>query len=117
MLILVEIFENSYLIQIFENLDVGKNFRKISTLLKIGGKSRFGHNFQKWRFWSKFWEMPILVKIFGNLDFGINLRKISILSKILKFSILDKIVGNSILVNIFIESQFGAKFWKTSILI
>ena len=77
------------MVGIFENLDFGRNFRKISILLE---NLDFGPNFRKSRFRSK------LFKIF---DIGRTFRKISILVEL--FENLD-------LVQIFEKFRFWLKF-------
>ena len=110
------------MVQIFENLDFGKIFRKIWILVKFP-------------FWSKFWEISISVK---NFDCGQNFRKISSLVKISNkfdffenfetfrfWSLFSKIFGfsqifeknYSILVKIFEKFYFSQIFAEISILL
>ena len=53
--------ENFDLVNIFGNLDLGQNLKKILALVKMLEKCQFG---------SKFANISILVEIFENLDFS-----------------------------------------------
>ena len=68
------------LVEIFENVDVGRKFRKISVLDEISEKSRLCSKFSKnlefgWNFWENldfgrnFPQFLILVKYFENSQF------------------------------------------------
>ena len=112
----------SILVKIYENLDFGQNYRKILILVNIFEKSRFlsissvksigvkifpkyGQNFQKCRFGSKFENMSISIK---------NFKKISILVKIKKKYQFRR---KSNLVKFVEKSRFWSKFNKMSILV
>ena len=78
MLNLIKIFKKTLsLVEIFENLDLGKKNSK---------NFDFGQYLWKSRVWSKLMKTLILVKIFENIDFGDNCPNISNMMKIIEKS-------------------------------
>ena len=77
--------------KIFDNVNFGEDFRKISILITIFENLDYCQFFWKISIWSNFRKFPIYVKLSKNLNYGQNCRKIAILVEIGEnFKIFDK---------------------------
>ena len=96
----------SILVKIIEDLDFGRNFQKISILVKFWKNLNYVKLSTNPDFGQNFGKIAIFVKIFNSLDFGADSRNISIFVEICYEIFIE--------VKIFEISRFWQKFKKNT---